>query len=289
MIKTILVPTSGSPTDDRVFASALALARPLAAHLEFYHLRVTPGEAAARAPHVDFCMGPALGDALKHLSDEERSLSSSARLHVKQFCESNGVAIRNEPGNYDAVTASWCEEIDHAAGRLVFHARHSDLVVLGRPHHVDFMPKMLIEDLLTGCGRPIVIAPESAPRKMTGTIVVGWKETPEAARALAAALPLLKLAHRVVLVGVAEDGCAMPQTLDHLAGQLAWHGIAAESRVIAEKAAGAAAQLPIAAADLQADLLVVGGFGRGPLRELLFGGVTRSLLESAELPVFMLH
>ena len=59
--------------------------------------------------------------------------------------------------------------------------------------------------------------------------------------------------------------------------------------MIAEKAAGAAAQLPIAAADLQADLLVVGGFGRGPLRELLFGGVTRSLLESAELPVFMLH
>jgi hypothetical protein len=276
MIKTLLVPASGSPTDDRVFAGALALARPLAAHLEFYHLRVTPGEAAARAPHVEFCMGPALGNALRHLSDEERSLSSRARLHFDQFCESNGVPVRNEPGNSDGVSANWCEEIDHAASRLLFHARHSDLVVLGRPHHIDFMPRMLIEDLLIDCGRPIVIAPESAARNMTGSIVVGWKETPEAARALAAAMPLLKLAHRVGLVGVAEDGYAMPQTLNHLVGQLAWHGIAAESRAITENATSAAARLPIAAADLHADLLVV-------------GGVTRSLIETAELPVFMLH
>src|ERR1700690_2328164 len=170
MIKTLLVPTSGSPTDDRVFASALALARPLAAHLEFYHLRVTPGEAAARGPHVEFCMGPALGNALRHLRDEERRLSFRARPHFDQFCESTGVPVRNEPGNSDGVSASWCEEIDHAASRLLCHARHSDLVVLGRPHHVDFMPRMLIEDLLIDSGRPIVIAPESAARNMTGTI-----------------------------------------------------------------------------------------------------------------------
>jgi hypothetical protein len=81
----------------------------------------------------------------------------------------------------------------------------------------------------------------------------------------------------VVLVGVAEDGYAMPQTLDHLVGQLAWHGIAAEACVITVKATGAAAELPIVAANLHADLLVVGGFGHGPLRELVFGGVTRSL------------
>jgi nucleotide-binding universal stress UspA family protein len=93
----------------------------------------------------------------------------------------------------------------------------------------------------------------------------------------------------VVLVGIAEDGCAMPQTLDHLVRQLAWHGIVAESRVITDKTTSAAARLPLAAADLHADLLVVGGFGRGPLRELVFGGVTRSLIETAELPVFILH
>jgi nucleotide-binding universal stress UspA family protein len=80
----------------------------------------------------------------------------------------------------------------------------------------------------------------------------------------------------------------VPQTLQHLINQLAWHGIAAESRVITGKAS-AATQLPIAAVDLHADLLVVGGFGHGPLRELVFGGVTRSLIEHADLPVFMLH
>ena len=289
MIKTLLVPTSGSSTDDRVFATALAAARPLAAHLAFYHLRVTPAESAARAPHVEFSMGPALADALRNLSDEEKSLSTVARLHVMRFCESNGVAIRNDPGPSDAVTASFLEEIDHAARRLLLHSRHNDLVVVGRAQHADFMPRALIEDLLIGSGRPILIAPDAAARDLTGTIVVGWKETPEAARALAASLPLLARARRVVLVGIAEEGNAMPQTLGHLIEQLRWHGISAESQLITGKAQTAAVQLPLAALSLGAGLLVVGGFGRGPLRELVFGGVTQSLIEQADLPVLMMH
>jgi len=54
---TILVPTSGTQTDVNVFATALALAEPLRAHMQFYHLRLTPCEAAERSPHVDFCVG----------------------------------------------------------------------------------------------------------------------------------------------------------------------------------------------------------------------------------------
>jgi hypothetical protein len=54
MIKTILVPTSGSSSDESVFATALALARVMLAHLEFYHLRLTASEAAVRSPHVQY-------------------------------------------------------------------------------------------------------------------------------------------------------------------------------------------------------------------------------------------
>ena len=289
MIKSILVPTSGSSTDDSVFATALALARPLAAHLGFYHVRLTPGEAVAWAPQAAFCVGAALPAALDYIHEQEDILAATATTHFRDFCTENRVAVRSAPGFAETVSASWSEETDYAGSRLMFHARHSDLVVLGRPHQVDYMPSTLIEDLLIGCGRPIVIASDSAPTGVFGTILVGWKETPEAARALAAALPLLERAQKVVLVSVAQGDSAVSQTLKHLAWQLAWHGIAAEWHVIEGKARRAPALLAHAAAELHADLLVVGGFGHGLLREFVFGGVTRTLIDSAELPVFIMH
>jgi nucleotide-binding universal stress UspA family protein len=289
MIKTILVPTSGSSTDDSVFTTALALARPLAAHLGFYHVRLTPGETAQRAPHVAFCMGAGLTSGLADLHEQEDLLAAAAAVHFKNFCKSHSVAVRRAPGFAEAASASWCEEIDQPLSRLMLHARHSDLIVLARPQHVDYMPSMLIEDLLIGSGRPIVIAPDSAPNGAIDTIVVGWKETPAAARAVTAALPLLERAKKVVLVSVTESNTAMPQSLKHLAWQLAWHGIAAQTRVIDGKTRQAPALLTQAAAELKGDLLVVGGYGHRPLREFVFGGVTQALIENAKLPVFMLH
>jgi nucleotide-binding universal stress UspA family protein len=288
MIKTILVPSSGTRTDISVFATALAVARPLSAHLEFFHLRFTVYEAAARSPHVPFCRGAALAHALDFLSEQDETLSATSEKRFEEFCHINEIAFRSTPAGIEQVSASWAEETDHPEKHLLIHARHSDLIVVGRAHSIDLMPNNLLEMLLLDCGRPIVIAADSPPTSLGGTIVVGWKETSEAARALAAAMPLLQRARRVVLVHIAEGGDT-PGILEALAGQLAWHGIAAETRLMADRSRPAEVQLPQLAADLQADLLVVGGFGHSPLRESVFGGVTRTLIEHADLPIFMLH
>ena len=289
MIKTILVPTSGSRTDEGVFATALVVARALVAHLEFYHLRLTAYEAALRTPHVQFCPGPVLVDALEDLRQQAETLSANAVRHFSEFCSANKIAARTAPTIADEVSANWSEETGEPERRLLFHARHSDLVVLGRQRNIDRMPGNLIETLLLGCGRPILIASDSPPRSVTGTIVVGWKETSEAAHALAAALPLLARAHRVVLISIPEDGAASTEALDHLKLQLAWHGIAAETRLCGDKSKPVAPQLLQAVAELRAGMVVVGGFGRAPLRELVFGGVTQALIKHSDLPVFIAH
>lgn len=289
MIKTILVPASGSSTDEPVFAAALSVGRSLGAHLDFYHIHVSTAEAAPREPHLDFCMGPALRPALTRLERKEEKLCADALAHFRRFCTQNDVPVREAPGITEKVSASWCEQTDRVVERLLRRARHSDLVVLGRPHHVDYMPTLLLEDLLMGSGRPLLIAPDAVPKRSSGTIVVAWKETPEAARALTAAAPLLERARKVVLLHVCEDDTGMQQALDHLVHQLRWHGITAETRIIKDHDRRATAQLTRAADELQADLLVVGGFGRGHVRELVFGGVTQSLVERAGLPVFMMH
>ncbi len=289
MIKTVFVPVSGSDTDARVFAAALAVARPLGAHMQFFHLHLTPGEAAARAPHVDYAIGDALASSLEYLRNRTDALSESALAHFREFCEANEVRMRTEATSSGPVSASWTEETRGAMDRLMFHARHSDVVVLGRPRNQDFMPLGLIERLLIGSGRPILLAPNTATPQSLNTIVVGWKETPEAARAVSGAMPLLSEAERVILLSIAEEGAASTEALEDLARQLAWHGVSAEVHVTAERSGSARNQLRRVATQLEADLLVVGGFGHGLFRERMFGGVTQSLIEEAAVPVFMVH
>jgi nucleotide-binding universal stress UspA family protein len=289
-MKAIFVPVSGSQTDETVFATALAAAAPFGCHLEFYHQRLSLFEAAVRARHVDFCMGPALADALESLREQDVELSAHSRKNFDVFCAKHTIKIQESPAEGAIVTAQYSVSVDEPERHLLLHARHNDLTVLGRAAHEDLMPHNLIEMLLLDSGRPIILAPRSAPETVTGTIMVGWKETREAARALGAAIPLMKKARKVILVSVHEGSGMQPETLTNLANSLAWHGIAAEKRLIADKRERAPGELlRKAAADAGTDLLVVGGYGHRPLREAIFGGVTAALIHHAECPVLMMH
>ena len=289
MIKTILVPTSSSETDTRVFSAALSVARPLAAHLKFFHVRLSACEAAVRTRHVEYCVGPAINAALHSLERDQAERAEMAIEHAETFCANEGIAFRNTPGITPTVTAEIIEETDHAESRLLAHARHSDLLVLGRPAHEDLMSYNLIETLLLGSGRPILIAPDSHVAQRSGTIVVGWQETPAAARALTAALPLLKCAQRVVLVNVGESRDGASHDLDRVAAQLSWHGVFAETRQLTGTPKSASQVLLQNALELNPEIFVVGGYSHRPLHEMIFGGVTRELLAQAQTPIFMMH
>ena len=79
-MKTILVPVGGSDTDEVVFETALTVARPLAAHLEFLHIRVGAGGAALHTPHVAFARGAALRNALDDLAQQGESRAATAAI-----------------------------------------------------------------------------------------------------------------------------------------------------------------------------------------------------------------
>jgi nucleotide-binding universal stress UspA family protein len=288
MFKSILVPVSGSNSDPAVFATALALAKPFEGHLHFLHIHQSPGEAAAHAPHVDFCEGAAIATALEALRERGNALAAAAERHYRDFCETRSIPVRETP-SASGISASWSVETRRPAAQLLFHARHSDLAVLGRQRNRDYLPGDLVERLLLGSGRPVVIAPETPPADIAGTVVIGWKETPEAARAVAAAMPLLERARRVVLVSVMEEGAGAIDGLNDLARQLAWHGIVADVHVVADGARPAQVRLLEVAESQRAAMLVVGGFGHGPFRERMFGGVTQAVIEGASVPVFLVH
>jgi nucleotide-binding universal stress UspA family protein len=288
-MKTILVPTGGSDSDSSVFETALAAARLFSAHLQFVHIRISPGQAAAYTPHVDFASGPALWDALGRLETDAERRSTASADHVRAFCMRTMVTVQDTPAPVAGVTASWHEEKDDAPQRLLRLARHNDLVVMGRSKAANGLPPDIIETLLLNSGRPILLAPAKAPARLTGTIMVCWRETPDAARALGAALPFLTKAERVVFVGVEEKGNDIADALAEIAGQFRWHGVAADVQVIAPERRAIAAVLLSAADACAADLVVMGAYGRSRMREVIFGGCTQAVIGHAERPVLLLH
>lgn len=146
---------------------------------------------------------------------------------------------------------------------------------------VDRLRYVNVADLVLRAGKPVLIAASAEDRLDLRCVVVGWKEAREARRAVQDALPLLRLAERVVVVEIAaraDLADARTRTQD-VAGWLATHGVAASARAVVA-ASGDAGQLRAIASDLELDAgLVVGGaYGRTRLREWVLGGVTRDLL-----------
>ena len=289
-MRTILVPARGGEADESIFEAALAAAKPLAAHLDFYHVKMGVGEAAANAPYVSFAMGAGLAHALDELQVKEQTRSVDAHDHVAKFCRRHGVPLLEKPQARSELSASWCEEAGESMPLIMARTRHSDLVVLGRPRRGDHLPEDMLEHLLLESGRPILVAPSRGVRTLIGTIMVCWKDCREAAHAVTAAMPLIRRANRVLIVGVSENGehGALP-AVNGLAAQMRWQGIHAEPQCIGADGRAVASVLSATAQDCAADLTVMGGYSRGRIREIIFGGCTDAFLRSADRAVLLVH
>ena len=174
---------------------------------------------------------------------------------------------------------------------LVVHARFADLAVVSRrdpadpPHALDTLPEALV---LTS-GRPIVLLPPRGAAAEPRRILLAWKARPEAVRAVAGALPLLTRADAVQVVVVDDEGAPEHgyEPGADIAEHLARHGARVEVLQLSSKGDDVGRLLLSQAAAFGADLLVMGAYGHSRLRERLFGGVTRTVLTEAALPVLM--
>ncbi len=286
-MKTILVLVGGGDRDAVICQTALAAARPLSGHLNFLHIHVSAGEAA-RYGGAAFAIGAGLGNALDALTRSAEDFSSVAAEHVREFCAGADIEMRDRPGDARGMTASFREEKDNALERLILRGRHSDLIVMGRARQRQGLAPDTLERLVLGCGRPMLVVASTAPRRLTGTIMVCWKECSNAARAVSAAMPLLAKAERVVFTSVVEsdeDAAAV----NALARQFAWTGVASEVKAIPAEGGAIPDLLAAAAAECDADLIVTGAYGSSSARKLFFGSCTEAFIEHADRPILLMH
>lgn len=216
------------------------------------------------------------GDALLAIDETRRA---DARALVQRVCAQPGAQIE------------WREAGEMPEHGFIREALYADLLVLGQrdPAHrqTGVLPDF-VQSVLLASGKPALVVPYIGARAASfETVFVAWKETRESARALTAALPLLREA-RTVHIGLDAE---LPDAAEALLQRfLARHGVeAARTHKVATAAATAGEILLSRAADLGADLMVMGCYGHSRARELVLGGASRTLLQSMTLPVLMAH
>lgn len=179
-----------------------------------------------------------------------------------------------------------------AGWALATEGRFADLILPPPLQAGDNAPALMAEDAeyaLLNAGRPILLVPAGATLAPQGHVLVGWDGSQPAARAVSDALPLLALASAVTAVVVAGDGGEDEQQAggERLLQWLAAHGVAAWLRV--QRGGQPGEVLLQLTQELNAGLLVAGGYGRSRLRERMLGGTTRTLVRQAGVPLFLSH
>lgn len=285
--KSILVPLEESDVLTSVLATTLLVARQFDSYIE--GLCIRPSLAGAIA--VGFEGGvAALAGTEEQFEQEQETRTRRLQDQFDGFVRDNGLSVASS-ASMSGLCARWVE--DEAPGIGIFgqRGRVFDLIVVGRPTPGVLTPAMnTLETVLFESGRPVLIAPPTAPQTLARNVVVAWNGSTETARALAFALPFLQSAERITVLAV--EGAMVPgPSAEEVAESLSRHGVSASAQTASGKRSPAAAGLVMIeeSAKLGADLLIKGGYTHSRLRQMIFGGATNHILNEAQIPVLMAH
>ncbi|WP_170457414.1 universal stress protein [Ruegeria arenilitoris] len=180
-------------------------------------------------------------------------------------------------------------------GRHVAHrARFSDLVVLPQPYGKDrgAEAEPIIEAAMFEGHASVLVVPDDAkPFASPRTVLIGWNESVEAMNAIRRALPFLRAAEltRIVVIDPPRHGPDRSDPGGMLSQMLSRHGVKCEIDVLSKTMTRVSDILNRHAADVEADMIVMGAYGHSRFREAILGGATRNMLEQSSVPVFLAH
>jgi nucleotide-binding universal stress UspA family protein len=179
-----------------------------------------------------------------------------------------------------------------AGEAIAVQGRYNDLTVIGWPAGTGSgYSKSLFEAALFQSGRPVLLIPESFTRHGSpNRVLIAWSPERESARAVNDALPLLQSAEQVRIL-VVDTGSSGPEANpgDDMARHLARHGVNVEVKHVPGSGEPVQRIILKEGEYLGADLIVMGGYGHSRTGEWLFGGVTRDILRTTNLPILMSH
>jgi nucleotide-binding universal stress UspA family protein len=290
MVKSIFVPLQGLACDAQALSMAVGVARSFDAHLDCIHLRPDPRllvAATTAGMETGFGTGVLPAELWNTLVEADAQRSKEARKFFEAACARYGIAKDSK-----GISASFREIQGDPAKDLTSQARYADLVVLARDTMAAETSWDVRGDVIVGCGRPVLLSSAKSSHGVFRNVAIAWKDTAEAARAVTAAMPVLTKAERIVVLSAREGGAKVEDALrsaEHIAALLRRHSLAVRAEHVPSEHAGIAKTVIDRALTLESDAIVMGAYGHGRLREFVFGGFTRHVLNEARLPVLLAH
>ncbi len=286
-IRVIFAPLTGRKADDTVFATATAVAKRFNAHVDTTFLRTDPRDAI---PYLGEGISGALVDEFIQRAEQENvNQSHKARAAFDAWRGREAITLADAPAGSAAPTCSWREVVGNADQNTEACGRLADLVIASRDATEGTVEnEVAFEASLMHSGRPLLLAPPAPQAGLGDRIMIAWNGSAESARAVGAAMPFLENAGSVTVV-TGNEGELPESSGDELIKYLAWHGISANSRIVEVNDRPIGEVLLETATDIKADMLVMGAYSHSRLREYIFGGATRYILDEGNLPVFMAH
>jgi nucleotide-binding universal stress UspA family protein len=278
-MRTILVPVEHQTSSEPILSSALLLGRMLDGYIEGFAL----------GPEIPDLYGLEVPVVLPPMLDEpsRRTMAAEARKQFEAFMRTHEVAERfGEPNGF---SFGWHGDVVESDTFLGDHGRAFDAIVVGRPSRKANGPRMAtLEEALFDSGRAVLVAPPLAPSEMGRSVLIAWNGSTETARAVSLAMPLLLKAQKVTVLTV-EGGTVPGPAGEHIARTLRINGIPAQALDVEDEGRPVGEAILVNAKDIGADLLVKGAYTQSRLRQMIFGGPTRYLLEHSDLPMLMAH
>jgi len=236
----------------------------------------------------EYSQGPyfAEGDFARQLLEQDRAKLDKRMAEMESSFR--GVAERH------ARDIEWRSTLDLPTNYVAEQARAADLVITGSQRDgmiLDPLRRLDPGDLVMRAGRPVLVVPPETERPKFTKVLVAWKDTREARRAVRDALPLLRKGKEVGVVEIVQDEgdrSAARARVDDVVAWLARHDIRG-SAIVPDAADDAASQLELVAQEHGAQLIVAGAYGHSRLSEWVFGGVTRDLLMRSQRCSLLAH
>ncbi len=271
-IKHIVAHVEGGAHDQAVLRLSAALAARFGAGLEAVFANVPPFIAAP----MDGILTPQIVEAQQVIY---RQRAEAAKTALAAVTLPQGKPV-------------WTEVDGMPAEAVIARARFADLAVLPQPAPEESDVATDYDspaEVVMALGRPVLMVPYAGTFADAGKrVLAAWSGTRESARALADALPFLTGADEVTVLTINPERDAGPMEAD-MKRWLAAHGVKARTRVARSRELEVGDMLLSVAADLSADLIVMGAYGRSRLRELILGGATHSIFQHMTAPVLMSH
>ena len=284
-IRKILLPLTGTAAGEAALSTALMIARVWNAHVTCLHVRVDSRDVAPLAG--EGLSGAMIEEMMSATEKESGERAHAVRAMFERFVARHDVVVADPHGRSDHATASFAAVTGREEDLVAQQARLADLTVVPHPDAgEDVSSSDALHAVLFDSGRPVLISPQVAPASVGTRVCIAWNGTAESAASVLAALPWMKRAEAVRILTAEGYQRRGPAAAD-LTAYLALHGINADIATFHSLSGSVGAGLLAAAAQFGCDLLSMGAYSHSRLRQLILGGVTRHVLEYANLPVMM--